>query len=967
MSTLKGMLLAGLASSALIASAAQAQDSASPKLDGANNSVGEVDAIVVTGSRIARPELESAMPVNVTKFDDVARVGRLNAYDALRLEPSIAPGAGAYSADFYDGTGDAGNAGAAFINLRNMGTNRSLTLIDGKRRVSGTAAASAVDINMIPSAMIDRIEVVTGGAAAIYGADAVTGAVNIITKKDLEGLYVTAYQGISQHGDAPETNVSLAAGGKFADGRGSFTLGGTYLQTGAVQEHERDFSRKNIVYWGNPNNTGVNDGIPDNIVVRDLLLFYNSDVPEFYNPKNGGYYHYYNGQLTRDYYNTPLGAGETARGNGTSNPAVVRSWNWYAPLRLSEKTFSTIAKFDYELTDAIKYGARLDYGRTVSGGLVTRYREDSRTLFAGGNGGAKAYPDNPYMPDSVRNLLASDGLSYVNIDRWYTNWPVVEMPHDRESVTVSQNLSGKIGGSLSWEAYYQYGRATDDAAVTNAPLTSRWVAARDVIADPVTGAPVCRDPAARAAGCTPYNIFGNDPLTAAQKAWLLTDLHSRSINEQQIFGADLSGKLFHLPAGDVSFAAGVEHRTESGRLTVDPRVANAQVPLSGFVSSIQTVPVDASMSVTEGYGELVVPIIKDKPFLRHLELEGAYRYSDYRTMGSTGTWKAGGTWEPVGGLTIRGVRSRSVRVPNFGELYAPTSQGFTGSINDPCLSGNYNLTPTRAANCQALGVPNNLAFYSTDVLVKSGGNIDLKPEVSDSFTVGAVIQPRFIPGLDVTIDFWNIRIVNAITSFSINDMMNQCVDLPTINNQFCQYVQRGADHKINFISTQLVNAAEMRTDGIDFGIGYRLPLWNGQLGATFKGSYLLSREIQNVPGVQAAQIKYDGSYTDPRFRGYLLVEYSTNHYDFTVGTQYTSSATVDPNAIPGQYDNNYIPAVVYNDISLARRFDSGLEMTFGVKNLFNVTPPLMPNVYNGGGGRYDTIGRYFFTRVGMKF
>jgi outer membrane receptor protein involved in Fe transport len=967
MTTFKTMLLAGLASSALAVSTAHAQDLPPSNADGAKSSVDDASTVVVTGSRIARPELKSAMPVSVTKFDDVARLGRLDAYDALRLDPSIAPGAGAYSADFYDGTGDAGNAGAAFVNLRNMGTNRSLTLIDGMRRVSGTAAASAVDINMIPSAMIDRIEVVTGGAAAIYGADAVTGAVNIITKKDLKGLNITAYQGISQYGDAPETNVSMATGGKFADGRGSFSLGMTYIKTGAVEEHDRDFSRNNIVYWANPKNTGVNDGIPDNIVVKNLLLFYNSEVPEFFNPSNNGYYHYYNGQLTQDTYNFPLGTGETARGDGTSNPAVVRSYNWYAPLRLSEKTFSTIAKFDYELTDDIKYAAQFDYGRTISGGLVTRYREDSRTLFAGGNGGAKAFPDNPYMPDSVRSLLASSGLDYFSIDRWYTNWPLVETTNDRESLTLSQNLSGKIGSSLNWEAFYQYGRATDDTTVSNVPLTSRWVAARDVIADPMTGAPVCRDPAARAAGCVPYNIFGNAPLTAAQKAWMLTNLHSGSVNKQQIFGANVNGKLFALPGGDVSFAAGVERRTESGRLIVDPQVASGEVPLSGFVASIPTVPVNASTSVTEAYGELVVPIIKDKPFLHRVELEGAYRYSDYKTIGSTNTWKVGGTWEPISGLTIRGVRSRSVRVPNFGELYAPVSEGFTGSINDPCLAGNYNLTPTRAANCQALGVPNNLAFYSTDVLVRSGGNPDLKPETSDSFTLGAVLQPHFIRGLDITIDYWDIKIKNVITSFSINDMMNQCVDLPTTDNPFCPYVQRGADHKINFISTQLVNAALQKASGIDFGVNYRTPLWKGQVNLGFKGSYLLQREVQNIPGVEQSILKYAGGYTDPRFRGYLLIDYNTDHYSLSVGTQFTSAAMEDPNAIPDQYDNNHIPAMVYNDVSLSRRFDNRFEITLGIKNILNTQPPLMPNVYDGGGGRYDTIGRYFFTRVGVKF
>jgi outer membrane receptor protein involved in Fe transport len=963
----KTLLLAGLASSAMIVSAAHAQGVAPSNADGAK-SADELDAVVVTGSRIARPELESAMPVSVTKFDDVARVGRLNAYDVLRLEPSIAPGAGAYSADFYDGTGDAGSAGAAFINLRNLGTNRSLTLIDGRRRVSGTASASAVDINMIPSAMIDRVEIVTGGAAAIYGADAVTGAVNIITKQNLKGLRLTAYQGISQHGDAPETNVSLAGGGAFDDGKGSFSFGATYLKSDALFEHDRDFSRKNIVYWGNPKNTGVNDGIPDNIVVNDLLLFYNSEVPMMYIPNNNGYYHISDGQAIQSIYNFSLGSGETARGVGTNNPQFVRSYNWFAPMRLAEETFSTVAKFDYQLTSDIKYGARLDFGRTNSSGLITRYREDSRTLFAGGNGGAKAFLDNPYMPASVRGVLTGFGLTSANIDRWYSNWPLVETTHDRESLAIGQSFSGTIADSVNWETFYQYSRMADDVLVTNTPLTQRWVASRDVVADPATGQPVCRDVAMRASGCVPYDIFSNAPLTDAQKAWFLTDLRARTVNKQETFGANVNGKLFALPYGDISYAAGVEHREDSGSMIPDPRVvAPSQIPLNGFVASIPTRPVNASLKVTEVYGELVVPLLRDLPFVHRLEVEGAYRYSDYSTIGSTNTWKGGATWAPIDGLTIRGVLSRSVRVPNFGELYAPIGIGITGSINDPCLAGNYNLTATRAANCKALSVPNNLAFYSTDVSVRSGGNPGLKPESSDSFTVGVVMQPRFVRGLDVTVDYWDIKIKDAVTSFDLTTMMNQCVDLPSIDNVFCSNVQRGPDHKINFVSTQLVNAARLEARGIDVGANWRVPFWKGQINLAFKGSYLLQRQIENIPGVASAIVKYAGGYTDPRFRGYLLTSYSTDHYDFALGTQFTSRAKVNPNAIEGQYDNNHVPAVVYNDISVMRRFDEGFDITLGIKNILNTEPPLMPNIYNGGGGRYDTVGRYFFAKVGANF
>lgn len=932
---------------------------------GAETQAESVESIIVTGSRIARAELESAMPVSITRFDNVARVGRLNAYDALRLEPAIAPGAGSYSANFHSG-GDAGNAGAAFINLRNLGANRTLTLIDGRRRVSATASASAVDLNMIPPAMIERLEVVTGGAAAIYGADAVTGAVNIITKRDPKGLHLTVYQGISQRGDVPETNVSLTTGGTFADGRGSFIMGGTYLKTGDLHEKDRAFSVKRISHFANPLNTGPTDGIPDNITNRDFIQFFNSEVPMMYIPANNGYYHISGGQVFQSFYDKTYSTGELGLGEGTNNPQFARSWNYYGPMRLAEETVSAIAKFDYEVADDIHYGARLDYGRTLSSGIISRYREDSRLLFGGGFGGPKAYLDNPYMPDSVRKLMTSFGLSSANIDRWYDNWPRIETLPDRQSLTIDQTLFGEIGRSLRWEAFYQYGRSTNDITVTNMPLTARWVAARDVIADPVTGQPVCRDAAQRAAGCVPYNIFGNDPLTAAQKAWMLVDLRSTSVNKQELFGASLSGRLFALPYGDVSFAIGAERRTESGKLTVDPRVSGGQIPLNGFTGSIQSVPVNAAMSVSEGYAELVVPVLRDLPFIRRLEIEGAYRYSKYSTIGSTDTWKVGATWEPLEGFTIRGVRSRSVRVPNFGELYAPITNRFIASVNDPCLAVNANVTPTRAANCKALGVPTNLAFYSDDIATRSGGNPNLTPETSDSFTVGLVAQPRFIRGFDMTIDYWDIRIKDAVTSFDQTVMMNQCVDLPTIDNIFCANVRRAATGKINFISTAMVNAASLEARGLDVGLNYTLPVLAGDLSLAFKGSYLLDRTIQNIPGVSSSLLKYAGGYADPKFRAFLLTTYSLSDYSVTLGTQFISASLFNPNAIPDQYDDNSIPAMVYNDLSASRSFGDRFDLTFGVKNLFDAKPPMLPDVYSGGGGRYDTVGRYFFTRIGVK-
>lgn len=918
------------------------------------------EAIVVTGSRIGRPELESAMPISVLSFDEAAAVGRTDAYDVLRRSPVISAGNGMYEEHYRSA-----DIGLAAINLRNMGTNRSLALVDGRRRVSGTAASSAVDINMIPPAMIDRIEVVTGGAAAIYGADAVTGAVNIITRKDIEGFNIDAYQGISKYGDAPETVVSLATGGEFDNGRGSFSFGGSYRRADFVAKKDRPFTQNRLFYLPNPDNTGPSDGIPDNGLNRNYFSFFTGDKPGFYIPDNQTFYWYADGELKIAQYDKNWGPpGEFSNGEGANDPSM-RNFEQFEPLRNAQESYSFIADVDYEIADGITYNARLDYGRTLADGADNYYREDSRAIFNLGHGSAVARLDNPYMPANVRDLLTSFDLDSIHIDRFYVNFPMIGNHHDRESLTIYQDLSGTIGSSLNWGIFYQYGRTTDDITITNVPRSSRWLAASDVVANPVTGTPECRDAEARAAGCVPYDIFSyRTPLTAEQAAWILYDRHSRRDNDQQIAGAGLNGTLINLPAGDLSFALGAEHRRESATTTEDPLALSGEVANGATITAQQ--PIDASMNVTEAYGELVIPILRDRPFFRRLEAEGAYRYSDYSSFGSTHTWKVGGTWSPVDGVTIRGVRSRSVRAPNFGELYAPISVGVSSSFNDPCLKSNYNLTPTRAANCAALGVP-PLDFYFDGIEIISGGNPDLEPETSNSTTIGLVLQPQFIRGFDLTVDYWDIRIENIITSYSALQMAQFCVDLPDIDNLFCGNMKRGADGIPETISTQLVNAASMEARGIDVGLNYGFPLGAGDLDLNFVGSVLLERETQAIPEMASSIVKYAGGYTDPRFRGSLLINYTIDDFTLSADTRFISASKYDPNVGEEYYEINDVPAKVYNDLAVSYAVDDGMQIGAGVKNVFNVFPPALPGLYAGGGGRYDTMGRYFFTRVGFKF
>jgi outer membrane receptor protein involved in Fe transport len=913
------------------------------------------ETIVVTGTHIARPELDNPMPVSVTSMEQANNMGLTTAYEALRLDPAIDVGIGEGNAQ-----GQSWDAGVASVDLRGLGVNRTLTLLDGHRRVSGSAQSSAVDLNMIPEAMIDHIEVVTGGAAAIYGADAVTGAVNVITRKDFSGLQLDVTNGVSEYGDGQRFKVSVTAGGKFNGGRGQFILGGTYVNNQEVIYQDRPYTANGQAAYNNPDNTGPDDGKADRLWTNNYQWVAYSPYSNFLIGAAKTPYMIKGGQVvpvTIDPLNAS-GGGDFPQGfGGNSDGNLYRGSQLQGPT----KTLGVMGKLDYQIADGINYAPSFDYTSSKYMGSAGWYRDDQRTnLWLNGNGGAIAYIDNPYMPQSMRDLLIANDLTDVALRKWWTDFPAERQIHDRKNFTINQALNGNLaGGRFKWEAYYQYGRTTDHVSTTNVPLISHWIKARDAIE--LDDQIVCRDPAARAAGCIPFDIFG-ETTTSAQQAYATTTRVESRRTSQQFYGADISGRAFALPYGDLSFSLGAEHRTDSLHTVDDPRAAT-DLPPSVHPN------IDASVSVTEVFGELVVPILKNLPLAHKLQIEGAYRYSDYTAYKSTNTWKAGAIWSPIEGLSFRAVRSYSVRAPNFGELYNPTKRGITGSINDPCFGINYNLSATRAKNCAALGVPAGLPQYVDGILTYTGGNPNLKPEASNSLTVGAIVQPRFLPGFDFTVDYWDIDISNVITSYSVGNLENKCVDLPSIDNPFCAGVPRDpVTHKIATIYSNALNAARMVARGVDFGINYRHRIGEGRLDAAFKGTWNIENIVDTTPGIATGILKYDGDYTEPRFRANLYTAYTLGGFSVGLNNQFIGSAVTGQNyASPEYYGKfNIIPARIYTNLSLRYSFDNRYTLGLGVDNLMDVRPPDTAAVWDGGSGRYDTIGRYFFGTIRLK-
>jgi outer membrane receptor protein involved in Fe transport len=905
--------------------------------------------IIVTGSRIARADLESPMPVSVTRMEESFSLGITNAYDALKRDPALGVGLDSSVGCVDCNTGT--DTGLGALNLRNLGINRTLTLIDGQRRVSALSGASAVDPNMIPVGMIDRIEVVTGGAAAVYGADAVTGAVNIITKKNVDGLNLRATAGISEKGDAERFMVSLSAGGAFDSGRGAFSIGGTYSGTQPFYYRDRFAAESAPNYIPNPENTGPRDGISDTIIADDLKIIYLDWTPNVFF-KNQEYY-IDNGQMREANYDKLLTPGQLSNGIGGDGRNLLDVGQFAARTR----TASIMGRFTYELTDAIEYGAYFSYADVTYDTDSLFFRVDHRSTFV-----PKAYFDNPYLPEDLRQFMLDNDLTEIAVRRGYGNLPVKKLSREQALLTVGQTLGGPLTDSLDWQLFWQYGRARLDAiSRNNVVYDFNWNDAWDVVADPVSGQPVCRSATARANGCLPFNFFSTDPVDPAVYEYFMRDRHEIKLNTQEIFGGSVNGALFALPYGDVAIAAGVERRKD--------RIDTRDDPAAHLITSGSEPPhpdVNASVTATEFFGEVVVPVLQDVRFFENLEIEGAYRHSNYSTFGGTDAWKAGLTWTPFRGVTLRGVRSRSVRAPNFSELYTPQSFRGVGTTPDPCDINGYFLTGNRTENCRALGIqaPLPLNFES---YVTQGGNPDLQPETSNSLTLGVILQPRFIPNFDMTIDYWDINIQDVIASFSNRQTLNLCVDLPTIDNVFCSAIDRDpVDFSADNVRSVLINASRLRARGVDVGLNYRRPVGPGTVGLSFKGSYLISSVTRSTPGIDAGNVTNDGSFSNPRFKATLLTSYQLGDFSIALDTRFLSAANVNVNSASNeQYPDYKVPARVFNNVSLSYDINDRFQVGLGVNNLFNVRAPFLPGIF-ADSGVYDQVGRYFYGTIGLK-
>ena len=936
--------------------AAQSATGAAAQTQADAEDAAAVEEIVVTGSRISRSTATTPVPVTMINAEQLSLNGDARLAQTLNQLPALGATQTPANTNFSPE-----EAGTNFLDLRRLGIDRTLTLVNGRRQVGSRPGSAAVDLNTIPTAMVERVEVITGGASAVYGADAVSGVVNIITKDDFEGLQIDGQLGVSDEGDGETYQVSVTGGVNFDDRRGNVFFNTTYDKSKDINGADRDWRRQALRFGPNPADGGPGDGIPGQI------LFENTG---FISTPPGGRAIGPNGELFEDF-----GGPFTFNDNGDLVPQDLGQLR--ASFLSSNGDTADLVPFDllqvpverilisggmtYELHEKINFFARGKFAQTQSAtaGQPSFTLPSVEPIFL--------TPDNPFVPQEMRDILAAEGLDGFFVGRTNVDQGQDRSKSDRDTFQVYVGFDGDLTPNLDYSVHYQYGRSTNTTEFINRQVPSRFQQALDVIEDPMTGEPVCRDPSN---GCVPLNVLGPNAATEEALAFTHTDFLTGGELEQQVINATFTGDtsgVFEPLAGPVGFAAGFEYRKEEAE-TEEGFLRNT----GDVFASPPIGDVDGEFDVWELFGEVSIPVLRDLPLAQEVNLEGAIRFGDYSTIGSTTAWKISGDWMPVEDIRLRGAFSVAVRAPNIGELFGPTDVNNI-FLEDPCDADNLDDgAPTRAANCAARGLPPDFQSQSlnrTNTVV-TGGNPDLLEEEADTITFGAVLTPRFLPGLTLAVDYWDIEITDAINSFPAQSLVRNCVDAETIDNPFCAQITRQSNGNFDVIESRLINVAAFEASGIDFDASYFLDLGRttdgavpGELDLGFVATYLdklafFAQEETETPDREA------GELGDPDFQMNFRATYSYDRLTFSLEERFLSGQRFDLGESPETRSPNDTSGQWYTDIQIRYQLLEGAELWAGIDNLLDNDPPLIARIpeirsFTGDSTGFDQVGRFF--------
>jgi outer membrane receptor protein involved in Fe transport len=901
---------------------------------------------------------------------ELQSAGSIAAGDILRQLPAVAPGLNSESSGVtFNG------AGLDLVDLRALGTNRTLVLVNGRRQVGSNPNTTAVDLNTIPSPMIDRLEVITGGASAIYGADAVSGVLNVVLKRNFEGLQIDAQGGVSSRGDAERYAFSALAGSNFADGRGNVMAFAGYSQEGGIEYLARPGARSGLNYVPNPASTGPRDGVPDFILLPNVRQIGGQLQSAFILNRGMGReaFAFNEDGSVRPFLLGPSGL--IAGGVFTDGGEAELGYDAQCPqakcaLRIPVQRYLISGTANYELSTAAELFFEGRFANTSSSsrfGSVFEIPPVTNNIRI----------DNPFVSPSLRALMQQAGVTSIGILRSDQELGLRGQDAERSLFQLVGGSRGALGiGDFKYEASVQYGSTQFTNTRVNDVDQARFQAALDAVRD-ADGVIRCRSVAARAEGCVPINFLQSDvAITDAALNYIKIPFATETAKLTQfVTSASVTGSLGDFwGAGPISVAVGGEYREEESVYLTSPVDQQGR----GFFFTRRQ-STQGGYDVREIFGEVIVPILTDLPFAKTLELDAAVRLSDYSTSGTTTSWKVGGSYAPTRDLRFRAVLARAVRAPNVGELFAPGSEGFI-TVDDPCdvnfIGGG---TGRRTQNCSSLGVPANFISNARNINIRTAtsGNRDLDVEKADTLTAGVVLTPRFLPGFAMTVDYFNIKIADAINVFSAQDILNNCVDVETTANPFCESITRAPNGDINQIRRQNINVSRLDREGVDVELRYRQDLGDlGTLDFNAVGTHMMKVSTIVAPGTLTGGtvIDFNGEFGFPEWKGRFSTRYSLDQFELTGTLTYFSSMVRDKQ--PTNPEDNRATAesgdhYLFNT-QAAFELSPQFRFFFGIDNLFDNQPPSLPESRLGGAGAiagveiYPITGRYFYSGIRLN-
>lgn len=1055
-------------------------------------------AIIVTGSRLARdPNATAPLPVSTLSSDDFRNAGNTDVSATLRQIPALL--SSGTVADSIERGG--GGVGQATLNLRQLGSNRTLVVVDGWRHVSGVAGSQTVDVSTIPNALIERVEVLTGGASAVYGADAVTGVVNYVLKKDFDGIALDAQTGVSSNFDGQSYRIEGTVGKNFAGGRGNVTFSAGYTNDAEVLFGERSFTENN----GRGNNSTTYANPARRFQAGDISQ---SATPNFFNrfqvgggrfpvgfaiPTATQFATFFPGQtptaaeqalIDRSANSAPLVIGADPRFSISSGSGLVfrRDFDFFGAdingngIGDCEESFIGLTGFGgggcyvttpgggvkifqdgIVATGSNQFGGDGAVERTNRSSLIpgseriygnlrasfqaapearlwfdakyTRNNTTSRSNYNTFYDSLLIFAENPYIPAALQ--ADADEAGGLRVSRDMLDLGPGISTANRNTYRLVGGVDGDLTPHLRYELVANYGRSDNRTTFSNSVRYDRLFAAIDVIRDPVTGQPICRSdiddtphPGSQffpeiAPGfftftpgdgsCRPANIMaGENSISPEAVNFITTPTTTVSRIEQTVITGILAGDtggFFNLPGGAVGFVAGFEYRRERSQTTFDdlelgilPNGQPSGTPgtFIGDISDNQSLLFDAAtrtfntvgaFDVKELFGELNLPLLKDTPFFHELTVGGAARYASYSTVGDTFTWNVNGTWAPIQDIRFRGTYARAIRAPNISELFSP-QQGATFRPSDPCDVNLIDANPNRKNNCIAAAVAlgfspdfitGNAALdidpYEDPLTARfsgtSGGNPNLDKETATTFTVGAVVQPRFIPGLTISGDYYSIKIANAIAAVTAQDIVNTCYDNTTFPSQFCSLFRRNdptsaTKFGFNFLQQTQLNFGRIETSGVDAQLDYRFAIGQNRIAVRLAGNWTekLNRFFDPIDTTLVNPALRELSV--PEWSGFGSVNYSRGIFNLNYGVQYVQS-TAAASVIQIENIEQFGPAGFAPDYwihNVSFNLDATKNISFygGVNNLTNAEPYISSSAYPVSG-----IGRYYFLGARARF